>query len=916
MKKALFFCFLFALCLTTAVRAQSPCEEPSNITITPGATSATVSWTGSSTQYNVQYSSELFYCGADVDCVSDWSTYDADGDGYYWGLTYSGRSGASDDIAFYSESYSSSYGALDPDNWLITPVIDLGGTMSVWMMSYLSSFPDNFAIYLTTNPDWSSLDDFTITLVPKTTAPSEWKEYTADLSAYAGMRGAIAIRHFESFDMWALLMDDFSVNNQFLLSNVSSPLEISGLNPTSSYQVQVQAVCPGSVSEWTDPVTTTTHGLCDAPYNVNLTEATSNTATIAWTGFQEQYTVRYQTLESFNALAGDNTTVTLTAGDVWGDGSGYQMLLDADATAYGTIIPESGGLTSSGDASVGVYSEFEYAIPENADGALNTSNIILDNSSSISIPAGTYDWCITNPTPGDRVWIASSNGTVGGREDDYVFEADKNYEFVVTIESPNDRVDVTITDALPESSWTTVTNASDPVVLTSLTPNTTYIMKVQGVCEDGVTAWSDYFQFTTADEVVPEIPGGCGLVTDCDGKKYPTIKIGDVCWMQKNLAAVSCVTSGNVYSYVNDLFPDEAANVATYGRLYDEAAVMQGIGAKAAASTSICPTGYRLPTVAEIEALGAAYSADELKSTDYWITGGAGSDISGFSWLPGGCYSSSKDNFESMLLEGYLWATEEVGGVVSPAMYKITYYCSTILMRVEDHTGLSASVRCVKEAEPTTFTCGASKMKDTEGHEYETVLIGTQCWTKSNLRVAAGTTGIESSNFSQTNPCYYVHPTLDANLYGYYYNWPAANMACPTGWHLPSLTECNEMLDYVRSQSAFTCGGDPDNISKALASNDVTWTHTSTNVCSIVYDQTNNNTTGFSAIPAGRSTLYTGDATVSVGLSDGYEAYFWLSTESGTDKAYSFFLRSEYSIVYSPDSSERAKGFSVRCVKD
>ena len=453
--------------------------------------------------------------------------------------------------------------------------------------------------------------------------------------------------------------------------------------------------------------------------------------------------------------------------------------------------------------------------------------------------------------------------------------------------------------------------------LTGLAANTDYKVQVRANCEYSGSAWSNPVEFTTPEETEPIEPVSCDPTTDCDGHSYPTVKIGDVCWMQKNLAAESCVTSGNVYAYVNAQFPDEAANVATYGLLYDEEAVMQGIGsgAKATTTTGICPTGYRLPTVAEIETLGAAYSADELKSTDHWITGGAGSDLSGFSWLPGGCYSSSKDNFESMLLEGYLWATEEVGGVVSPAMYKITYYCSTILMRVENHTGLSASVRCVKEAEPTTFTCGTSKMEDAEGHEYETVQIGTQCWTKSNLRVAAGTTGTDISNYSLTNPCYYVHPTLDANLYGYYYNWPAAKMACPTGWHLPSLTECNEMLDYVRSQSAFTCGGDPDNISKALASNDVTWTQTSTDICSIVYDQTDNNATGFSAIPAGYSWVSPGETTVIVGQSSGCMAQFWLSTEAGTNIAYLFALRSENSVSV-PETRGRSFGSSVRCVKN
>ncbi|MBQ6079040.1 MAG: DUF2436 domain-containing protein [Muribaculaceae bacterium] len=139
--------------------------------------------------------------------------------------------------------------------------------------------------------------------------------------------------------------------------------------------------------------------------------------------------------------------VTLTAGDVWEDGTGYQMLLDADATAYGTTIPETGGLTSSGDADASVYAEFEYKIPENADGSMTTENIVINNSISILIPAGTYDWCITNPTPSDRIWIANDAGNVGGRADDYVFKSRCSYTFTVTLGSDgHDVVDVVIDD--------------------------------------------------------------------------------------------------------------------------------------------------------------------------------------------------------------------------------------------------------------------------------------------------------------------------------------------------------------------------------------------------------------------------------------------------------------------------------------
>lgn len=140
--------------------------------------------------------------------------------------------------------------------------------------------------------------------------------------------------------------------------------------------------------------------------------------------------------------------VTLAAGDVWQDGSGYQMLLDADHNAYGSIIPENGGLTSSGDVSDEIYAEFEYKIPENADGALATTNIIINSSATIDIPAGIYDFCITNPTVGDRMWIAATNasGNVGGREDDFEFKEGASYVFTVSLMGNNDGVTLEIDD--------------------------------------------------------------------------------------------------------------------------------------------------------------------------------------------------------------------------------------------------------------------------------------------------------------------------------------------------------------------------------------------------------------------------------------------------------------------------------------
>ena len=161
-------------------------------------------------------------------------------------------------------------------------------------------------------------------------------------------------------------------------------------------------------------------------------------------------------------------TISLTVGDVWGDGSGYQMLLDADATAFGNEIPAQGPLTQSGNAPAGLYDAFEYKIPVNADGSTTTSNIVINNTITIEVPAGTYDWCITNPTPGDRIWIASAQGNIGGRADDYEFEAGYTYNFTVYLLGQNDATDVEIIPGGGEPP--VITDSPTPVITNSPTP--------------------------------------------------------------------------------------------------------------------------------------------------------------------------------------------------------------------------------------------------------------------------------------------------------------------------------------------------------------------------------------------------------------------------------------------------------------
>ncbi|MCQ2284442.1 MAG: DUF2436 domain-containing protein, partial [Bacteroidales bacterium] len=107
-----------------------------------------------------------------------------------------------------------------------------------------------------------------------------------------------------------------------------------------------------------------------------------------------------------------------------------------------------------GNVPASTFSNFEYTIPTNAEGNLNSSHIVLDGSETITIPAGTYDFCICNPLPGDAMWII---GGEWGVKNDYLFEDGKTYHFLITHDATQDYAIVTIAN----TSGGTITASAD-----------------------------------------------------------------------------------------------------------------------------------------------------------------------------------------------------------------------------------------------------------------------------------------------------------------------------------------------------------------------------------------------------------------------------------------------------------------------
>ncbi|MBR6161855.1 MAG: T9SS type A sorting domain-containing protein [Bacteroidales bacterium] len=222
---------------------------------------------------------------------------------------------------------------------------------------------------------------------------------------------------------------------------------------------------------------------------------------------------------------------------------------------------------------------------------------------------------------------------------------------------------------------------------------------------------------------------------------------------------------------------------------------------------------------------------------------------------------------------------------------------------------------------------GTPTVTDYDGNVYNTVQIGTQCWMKENLRTTHYANGMsidDGDTLSSSNyPYYYNYSTSSIALSqrGYLYNWSAATRGyssssnpsgvqgvCPTGWHVPSNAEWTQLSDYVGSRSQNVCGGNTEYLGKAFASK--TGWNTSDNACAVGNNQSTNNATGFTGVPAGGCTGSSfGDA--------GTYAYFWSSSKYNNSQNLKSIRYLYYDYVFLYEIYSFAfPGYSVRCLRD
>ncbi len=304
----------------------------------------------------------------------------------------------------------------DQDEWLISPEFTMptGATLTFWTYLTLGSTNgDHYYVKVSTDggTTWTEVWD-------GSTEPAGPNHYDAainvDLSTYGGQDVKVAWHAYAIGGMWySWFIDDVTI---------ASSKEVLSFNGRDIVREPVVV-----------SITDTREHLNKGLASLRVLDNRVDGITII--------KIRNRDIEKGSAK------VVLEAHDLWNDGTGYQFLLDADHNTFGTIIPTTGPLFEVTPPSEDFYTaNFEYTIPEGAEPDTYTTNIVFDGEDAVVIPAGLYDWCITNPEPGTKMWIAADAGPHPARADDYEFEGGYEYRFIMNMYGQNDGTELILSD--------------------------------------------------------------------------------------------------------------------------------------------------------------------------------------------------------------------------------------------------------------------------------------------------------------------------------------------------------------------------------------------------------------------------------------------------------------------------------------
>ena len=115
--------------------------------------------------------------------------------------------------SYISGSSSGSGTAVTPDNYLVSPQVRLGGSISFYAGARNTSYcAEKFSVMVSTTDNTNAASFTTVATWTLSLSQAGYNAtpYTVDLSAYSGM-GYVAIRHYDCTDQWFLCVDDITI---------------------------------------------------------------------------------------------------------------------------------------------------------------------------------------------------------------------------------------------------------------------------------------------------------------------------------------------------------------------------------------------------------------------------------------------------------------------------------------------------------------------------------------------------------------------------------------------------------------------------------------------------------------------------------------------------------------------------------
>lgn len=531
---------------------------------------ATVAWESEAESANLRYrvsgqGERLLFESFESGIPSDWTIIDADADGKVWqrvqpASVFSNAALPTCDgnYALMSRSYDGS-GGFEPDNWLISPQVELGGTLKFSVLDDASGYPETYGVFVSTRGT-DPADFVQVGEDHQTPQSTTWTEVSFDLSEYAGEQGYVAIRHYNSYNQDFMFVDAISIYGPNVepgewttVSGVTSPYTIEGLASETPYDVEVQAVYDGGESEWVASQFTT--GAPDEVPVILAIEPTMTDAHVSWDGAQDLYTLRYrqQTLkngffEGFeNGIPSDWTTYDEdNDGQTW-DGGAAGTDSNGAPTGFGSGIAtsasynnNSGDLTPDnwlvtpeielkGQLSVWLRAQDPSWAAEHFAIYVSTSGNTPDDFLDELVPETVSEGVLTEYTAdlsdyeGQTGWIAIRHFNCTGQ-----FRLNLDNFYVQY--GPETEYEWTVVENIEENEYT----------IEGLEPGTDYELQVKGIYDGGESEWSEVQTFTTADHEAVTLAQALAEGED-----------GSTCYIGSRLAMVALSGDGN-YIYVTD----------------------------------------------------------------------------------------------------------------------------------------------------------------------------------------------------------------------------------------------------------------------------------------------------------------------------------------------------------------------------